>query len=122
MGRFKPDMLERVESFSHRVLDVVDALEKRSVSHRILDQITGSGTSIGANVFEADEAMSRADFCKCLAISIKELNETRFWLRLVSRRNWLPPTTLDPLQTEATELKAILGTILHRSRQSPKKY
>jgi four helix bundle protein len=53
---------------------------------------TGSGTSVGANIFEADEAMSRPDFCRMLGIVIKELNETRFWLRLVVARKWIRAT------------------------------
>jgi four helix bundle protein len=53
-----------------------------------MDQIAASGTSVGANTFEADEAMSRKDFCKALGIANKELNETRFWLRLFVRREW----------------------------------
>ncbi len=122
MGRLKPEFLDRVETFSHRVLDVVDALADASISRRVLDQIAACGTSVGANVYEADEAMSRADFCKTLAISVKELNETRFWLRLISKRNWLPPAKLEPLQAEAVELKRVFGTMLHKTRLSTKKY
>ncbi len=67
-------------------------------------------------MFEADEAMSRADFCKTVAIVIKELNECRFWLRLIAQRVWLPEPRVSPLLGEATELKLVLGTILSRSR------
>ena len=78
MGRLKPEFLGRIESFGDRVLDVANALARKRVSHRILDQLTGCGTSVGANVFEAHEAMSRPDFCKCLAQSVKELSESRY--------------------------------------------
>lgn len=82
MGRLRVETLERVEKYSDRVLDVVAALEKKRVRGRILDQLTGSGTSAGANTWEADEAVSPADFCKTLGVVVKELNETRFWLRM----------------------------------------
>lgn len=116
MGRMKEPLLTRIEDFTDRVLDVVVALESARVSRRIVDQITGCGTAVGANAFEADEAMSRADFCKTIAIVIKELNETRFWLRLIGRRNWLEAHRLAPLEAEAVELKKVLGAILSRSR------
>lgn len=116
MGRLKPEFLERVEALCDRVLDVVQTLEAQRRSCRILDQISASGTSIGANIFEADEGLSRRDFCKCLGIAVKELNETRFWIRLVSRRGWIDPRRLEPLQKELDEVKKILGTILSRTR------
>lgn len=119
MGRIKVELLTRVEAFSDRIVDVVEVLEKHGRSRRIIDQITGSGTSVGANMFEADEALSRADFCKTIGIVPKELNETRFWIRMISRRKWLPAARLGPLQAESDELRRILGTILTRSRQRP---
>ncbi len=116
MGRLRADFLERVEAFVDRTLDVVEVLAHQQRSRRILDQLTGSATSVGANTFEADEAMSRADFCKTLAIVIKELNETRFWLRLCARRGWIAEPRLVSLQDEASELKLVLGAILSKSR------
>jgi four helix bundle protein len=86
VGRLTKDFLERIESFCDRAVGVSEELGKRKVSLRIVDQALASGTSVGANVFEADEAMSSADFVKCLAIATKELNEFRFWLRLAGRR------------------------------------
>lgn len=116
MGRLRVDFLSRVECFVDRVMDVVDVLASQQRSRRILDQLTGSATSVGANTFEADEALSRADFCKTLGIVIKELNETRFWLRLCVRRQWIIETRLIALQSEADELKLIFGTMLSKSR------
>jgi four helix bundle protein len=110
------EFLDRVERFADRVLDVTDALESKRVSRRIMDQIAASGTSVGANTFEADEAMSRKDFCKALGIANKELNETRFWLRLFVRREWLAPARLADLLTEAEELKKILGAMIAKTR------
>jgi four helix bundle protein len=110
------EFLDRVERFADRVLDVTDALEFKRVSRRIMDQVAASGTSVGANTFEADEAMSRKDFCKALGIANKELNETRFWLRLFVRREWLAPARLGDLLTEAEELKKIVGAMIAKTR------
>lgn len=86
MGRLQQELLSRAEDFGDRMLDVVLTLEKERVSKRVLDQMTGCGTSVGANAFEADQAMSAADFCKTLGWSVKELNESRYWIRLCGRR------------------------------------
>lgn len=117
MPRLQESLLERVESLADRVVAVSQALEESKVSKRIVDQLIGSGTAVGANVFEADEAMSRADFVKCMSIANKELNETRFWLRLAARNQWLPATRLGPLSAEIAELKKVLGSIISRSKR-----
>lgn len=71
MGRLKPEMLTRIDDFSDRVLDVVEVLEKQGRPRRVIEQLAGCGTSVGANLCEADEAMSRPDFVKTLCIVIK---------------------------------------------------
>jgi four helix bundle protein len=116
MGRLKPEFLERVEAFGDRMLDLAAALERRRVSRRILDQLSACGTSVGANTYEAHEAVSRQDFCKCIGISVKELSESRYWIRLSGRRGWVKPDRLVDLEAECIALAKILGTMLKRSR------
>jgi len=118
MGRLRAEFLERVESFSDRVLRMAEALERQKRSHRLIDQIAASGTSVGANAFEADEALSRPDFCKSIGIALKELAETRFWIRIVARRKWIAPKRLEPLEAECIELKRILGAMVVRTRRN----
>ena len=118
MGRLREDFLERVESFSDRVLDVAETLEKQGRSARIVDQMMGCGSSVGANVFEADEALSAGDFCKCVGISNKEANETRFWIRLARRRGWIPADRLSGVLQEAEELKKIFGAMIVKTREN----
>ena len=117
MGRLRLELLDRVEAFSHAALDVVCVLDERGVSRRIVDQLAASGTSVGANVFEADEAMSRKDFIKCLSIAAKELSETRYWLRLAIARDWVPAKKGQPVLIEANELRKIIGTMIVRSKR-----
>lgn len=120
MGRLDDELLQRIECFCYRCLDVAAVLEKQGRSRRITDQITGSSTAIGANLFEADESLSRKDFAKCVGIAVKELNETRFWLRLIVNREWIPVERLTELNDEATQIKRILGAILSRTRATTK--
>jgi four helix bundle protein len=78
MGRIPENLLQRVEAFCDRALAVGTALESQGRSARIFDQLIGGGTSVGANLFEADECVTRPEFRRCLAISLRELSETRF--------------------------------------------
>lgn len=119
MSRLEPAFLERLEAFAERIVRVASALAQQQISRRIVDQLMACGTAVGANAFEADEAMSRRDFIKCLAISNKELNEARFWLRLAIRSDWLPEERLGPLLAEADEIRRILGTMIARSKARP---
>ena len=121
VGRIDQQLLDRIEAWCDRVLAVSQTLEDQGRSRRITDQIIGSGTSVGANLFEADEAMSTKDFTKCIAIALKELNETRFWIRLITRQGWIAPDRLEPFLDETTELKKILGSIIARTKQRTSK-
>jgi four helix bundle protein len=118
MGRLRQETLDRAEHYSNRMLDVVEALEKQGRWRRVTDQMAGAGTSVGANVFECDEAMTAKDFAKTLGIVVKELNENRFWLRLCARRAWIKPRRLEPLIEETRELKSIFGAMIVRTRRA----
>jgi four helix bundle protein len=116
MGRLKGDLIDRVDDFANRILDVAEALERQNRSRRIVDQLTGCETSVGANVCEADEALSRKDFVKCFGTALKELGETRFWIRIARRRKWVTARSIAALYDESVQLTKILGTIHHRSK------
>lgn len=117
-GRLRPDFIERVEAFSDRCLAVAETLDEQGCFRRFVEQLAASGASSGANIAEADEAMSDKDFRKCLAIAVKELVETRFYLRLCIRRGWLSPARLLPLLAELHEVKKIVGSILTKTAPS----
>ncbi|MBX3375870.1 MAG: four helix bundle protein [Phycisphaeraceae bacterium] len=117
MGRLRPETVERADDFSHRMADVAEELDRKRRSRRVVEQMFGAGTSVGANIYEADEAMSRADFAKTLGIVIKELNECRYWLNLAARREWIRPDRLQLLRAEADELKRMFGAMLSRTRR-----
>lgn len=117
MGRLDADLLEKFERFSHRVTDVAEEIERQRRFRRIIDQVVGCGTSVGANMSEADEALSRADFCSALGIVLKELSEVRFWLRFIGTRNWITQRRLDALLKECAELRRIAGAMRSRTRR-----
>ena len=121
-GRLKPEFIERTEEFADRSVAVAEQLARDGRFSRIAEQLASSGSSVGANIAEAHEAMSRRDFRKCLSVAAKELAETRFWLRLTVRRGWIQQSRVEPLQTELEELRNIVGSILartHPNRKTP---
>ncbi|HBS29919.1 MAG TPA: hypothetical protein DEB06_10840 [Phycisphaerales bacterium] len=117
MSRLSPDLLLRVESFCDRVLAVAAAIKDQVPTARLVGQVAAAGTSVGANLFEADQAVSRADFCRCLGVCVKELSETRFWIRLIGRNGWLPVARLDPLEAECLDLLKIFNAMIVATRR-----
>jgi len=115
-GRLKPEFLERTEAFADRCLAVAEQLLADGRIARVVEQLAASGCSVGANVAEANEAMSVKDFRKCLSIACKELVETRYWLGLFVRRGWVTGARLEPLLVELEEIKRVIGSILTRTQ------
>jgi four helix bundle protein len=111
------ELLDRSESLAHRAVDVAELLARQRRFSRIIDQLVGSGTSVGANTCEADEAMSSKDFCRGLGTVVKELSETAFWLRFASKRGWIKTSRLSSLLGECDVLKRIYGAMLARTRK-----
>ncbi|MBY0312341.1 MAG: four helix bundle protein [Phycisphaerales bacterium] len=119
-GRLQPEFLERTEAFCDRCVAVAEQLAADGRFVRIVEQLAASGSSFGANVAEATEAMSVKDFRKCLSIAMKELAETRFWLRLSVRRGWITEARVQDLMMELQEMRLIVGAILARTRPRSK--
>ena len=117
-GRLREETLDRVVEYGRRILSLAEQLESDRRPRRVIDQLIGSGTSVGANLFEAHEAMSKADFIKCLSIAAKELHETMFWLRVMLRQSYYSTDRLEPLLQESDELLAIIKTIIARTKQN----
>lgn len=118
MARLRTETLERVEAFADRVVDVAEALQKQRRFSRVVDQVAGSGTSVGANFFEANHALTTKDFVKTVGVAVKELSETKFWLRLIARRGWIKAARLTPLLEETDELLSIFNSMIIRSRRN----
>jgi four helix bundle protein len=116
-GRFHGDLPERTLNFAIRIVDLVDLLPEGTKGWVIGKQLLRSGTSIGANVHEADDAFSDEDFVYRCSVSRKEASETRFWLRICQMRNLLDADMVNAALTEVDELSRILATIARKSRQ-----
>ena len=116
MGQSHPtDLRERVFEFSCGiVLFCRDLSPTAGVVRQIAWQLAAAGTSAGSNLEEAKAAYSRRDFAAKNAISLKELRESCFWLRLIARCRFAPAESVQPLLTEANELTAMLTAGMKR--------
>ncbi|HOF89111.1 MAG TPA: four helix bundle protein [Armatimonadota bacterium] len=81
-------LLAPMDDFATHVIDLVEELPTSPVGRHIGGQLLRSGTSTAANYEEACAAESRADFIHKMQISLKEMRESRFWLRMLKRRRW----------------------------------
>ena len=110
--REKPyDIRKRTFEFALRMLAVASVLPKEGYGPTIADQLSRSGTFVGANVEEADGAVSKADKRRTLVVARKELREARYWLSIIDRI-WGQHLSVREDVGEATELLNILSTII----------
>ena len=79
-----------------------------------------SGTAVGALVFEAEFAQSKADFINKSSIGLKEANETSYWLRLLHGGEYISQSELNSIQPEAKELIKLLVTSIKTAKESIK--
>ncbi len=79
-------------------------------------QVLRSGTSIGANIREAEHAQSKADFIHKLSISLKEANETEYWLDLLYETKYINQIEFENLKSKIIELLKLLTSIINTSK------
>jgi four helix bundle protein len=108
------DLMERVSRFGEDVVRFSKRIPRNSTTNRLIDQIVGASTSVGANYCEADENVSKKDFRFSISRCKKESKETRFFLRMIVAAE---PQLADEARTlyrEATELLRIFSAIYRK--------
>jgi len=110
-------IVERSFEFAVRVVRLCRFLDEQDRSTRTLaSQLIRSGTSIGANIEEAQAGQSKADFIAKMSISRKEARETLYWLRLLKAADIVEASKFDDITKEADELVRILTSIVKTSQ------
>lgn len=112
------DIHERIYKFVVRVLELTKFIPKNPQNLILIDQITRSATSMGANDQEADGADSRKDFIAKYSIVRKESKETNYWLRLISDTNVFLESRMVGLRQEGKEIVKIVSSIILNSKNS----
>jgi four helix bundle protein len=117
MGRIRGDLAERTIQFAEGILAIVDGLPRGLKGWEIGKQLVRSGTGVGANIREADNALTDADFANKCSIARKEASETFYWLDLCRRARLLSGAGLTDLLGEADELARVLSSVVKRTQQ-----
>lgn len=118
MSKTPKDIRERAFEFAVRIIKLCQHLDRKPGVPRTLSyQLLKAGTSVGANIEEAQAGQSRPDFISKNSIALKEARECHYWLRLLIAAKIMPEKRLAELRDEAEELKRILGSIVVRTKK-----
>ena len=104
-------ILQKSLAFSVRIVNLHKYLTTQKKEYILSRQICKSGTSIGANIAEAQRAQSTADFVAKLKIALKEASETQYWLQLLHETNYLSDKAFNSLHSDLLEFLRILTAI-----------
>jgi four helix bundle protein len=110
------DIGERSFCFGVRIVKMVSVLSRNIASDAIGKQVVRSGTSIGANIAEAQGAVSKKEFIYHMNIAKKEARETMFWLRMIVESGLIKSEKMKDLIDENDQLIAILVAIVKKSQ------
>ena len=110
------DLRRRTSDFALAIVRLFAALAKSTEAQIIGRQLLRSGTSIGANYREAHRARSKLEFIAKCGDSLRELEETAYWLELLVDGELAAPEKLSALHRECDELTAIFVTIINRAK------
>lgn len=106
------DIKKRVYIFALNIIAFVDTLKKDSVTAIIINQLVRAGTSIGANIIEAQAGSSKKDFINFYHHALKSANETKFWIGIMRDSKRCNKEKANKLLDEVTQISNILGAIV----------
>jgi four helix bundle protein len=102
---------KRTKTFAVSIIKLSGKLPNTTEGKVIKNQLTKSGTSIGANYREANRARSKADFRSKIKISESEASESQYWLEIIMEMKWIKPEDIKFELEEVSELLAIFTSI-----------
>ena len=120
-GKERQDLRKRLKDFALRIIRLYEALPKYGAVHVISHQLLRSGTSPGAQYYEACRAKSDADFISKIEGALQELEESGYWLELLIDGGFVPENKLKSLMEETQELIAIFVSMAINMKSRNKK-
>ncbi len=111
-------LIEKSIDFGARIVKLHRYLSKTQHESVLSKQVLRSGTSIGANINEAQYGNSKADFIAKLHIALKETAETEYWLHVLHRSDYLDENMSDSLLRDCIEIKRILIASINTAKES----
>ena len=109
---------EKSFRFAVRIAKLYKHISESKKEYVLSKQLLRAGTSIGANVAEAQQAQSRPDFISKLSIALKETSETKYWLRLLRECEYLSGVEFDSVFRDCVEIEKLLVSIVKTSKQN----
>ena len=103
-------------AFAIRIVNLYKHLRDTKKELVLSKQLLRSGTSIGANVAEAQQAQSTPDFVSKMGIALKEASETKYWIRLLHSTEYLTKAETDSILNDCVELEKILVSIIKATK------
>ncbi len=113
----KNPLRDKSYAFAINIVRLSQGLVKEKKEFVLSKQILRSGTSVGALIRESEFAASKADFINKLTVSLKEANETEYWLMLLYDTDYLDKQNFESLRTECKELIAMLVSSIKTSKE-----
>jgi len=113
-GKHPFDLEERTAQFGEAVIRFVKKIPHNAENNRLIDQLVGCGTSVGANYCEANEGVSKKDFKNTIGRCVKEAKETKFFLRMIAASEPSLAEEARTLYREAKELHLICASIYRK--------
>ena len=104
-------IVEKSFSFAVRIVNLSKYLRDKKKEYVLSKQLLRCGTSIGANVSEAQRGQSKADFTAKMSIALKEANEAQYWLRLLFQTNYLTKKEFESMYRDLADVVSILTAI-----------
>ncbi len=101
-------LIDLSKQFAVDIVNLCAEIKEHRKSNVLLNQLLRSGTSVGANIHEANYAASKADFINKLQIALKECYETDYWLGLFKDTNMITPGEYDSLFSQCSKIRKLL--------------
>ena len=114
VARHPFDLEERTATFGQAIVRFSKKIPRDPTNNRLIDQLVGCGTSVGANYCEADERVSKKDFRNTIGRCVKEAKETKYFLRMIAASEPSLAADARKLFREAKELHLIFASIYRK--------
>ena len=111
---------DKSKAFAKDIVFLCRQLRESRVEGVLINQLLKSGTSVGANVHEAQYAQGRKDFISKLEIALKEASETGYWLKLLHKTNYIDEPTYKSLSAKCTSLRVMLIASCRTAKENGK--
>ena len=108
---------EKSFQFAVRVVKMCKFLREEQKEYIMAKQLLRSGTSIGANIAEAQQAQSKSDFVHKMSIALKEAAETNYWIRLLHATDYLNDKAMESMILDCSELEKMLTVIIKSAKE-----